>query len=356
MCGNVSPTRLRCRLRGLGLRFRTSELGEVRIRRRRFTHLLGGPLWLTASSAFGQSKDKPTVGVLGYASEAATRPYVEGLRDGLGKFGLIDGSTVRLVTRYAGAKPERLADLGRELAAQGSRVIVTSGTTAVDAAHRAAPDLPIVMAGSADPELMGFARSLARPGGRITGISIRGGEILGKQLELLKEAVPAARTFVVFVHVSNPGNPEFRKSLGNVSQALGVRIDIRDIRSVDEFPAAFDWAVQQSADGALVLQDPSFDTHRETIFRLALEHRLPTVTGNAQTARAGALLAYALDFVDVWRQSARYVSEILRGADPAQLPIEQATAYQVVVNLKTGRILGLTLPPSLLARADEVIE
>lgn len=326
------------------------------MRRRRFSHLFGALVWSGPFSAFGQSKDKPTVGVLGLASEAASRPYLEGLRDGLSKYGLIDGSTMRLVTRYADGRPERLADLVRELAMQGSRVIVTSGTTAVDAARLSAPELPIVMAGSADPVLMGFARSLARPGGRITGISIRGEEILGKQLQLLKEAVPAARMFAVFLQAANPGNPEFRKAFDNISRVLGVRIDVMDIRALEEFPAAFDWAVQQSADGALVLQDPSFDTHRETIFRLALERRLPTVAGNARWARAGALLTYALDLVDMWRQSARYVSEILRGADPALLPIEQTTAFQVAVNMRTARTLGLTLPPSLLARADEVIE
>ncbi|WP_395712913.1 ABC transporter substrate-binding protein [Reyranella sp.] len=327
-----------------------------RMRRRQFSYLFGALACSSPFAAFGQSKDRPTVGVLGLASEAQSRPYVEGLRDGLGKFGLIDGSTMRLVARYADARPERLADLARELATERSRVIVTSGTTAVNAAHLSAPGLPIVMAGSADPELMGFARSLARPGGRITGISIRGVELLGKQFQLLKEAVPAARTFAAFLHAANPGNPEFRKAFGDISQALGMRIDVRDIHAVEEFPAAFDWAVRQSADGAMVLQDPSFDTHREAIFRLAVERRLPTVTGNARLARAGALLAYALDFVDVWRQSARYVSEILRGADPALLPIEQATAFRVLVNMKTARALGLALPLSLLTRADEVIE
>ncbi|MFO1085729.1 MAG: ABC transporter substrate-binding protein [Reyranellaceae bacterium] len=326
------------------------------MRRRQFNHLFGALVWSSPLSAFGQSKDKPTVGVLGLASEAVSRPYLEGLRDGLRKYGLSDGSTVRLVARYAEARPERLADLARELVTQGSRVIVTSGTTAVNAAHLSVPDLPIVMAGSADPELMGFARSLARPGGRITGISIRGEEILGKQLQLLKEAVPTAQTFAAFLQAENPGNPEFREAFSRISHALGVRIDVKDIRAVDEFPAAFDWAVQQAVDGALVLQDPSFDTHREAIFQFALERRLPTVTGNARLARGGALLAYALDFVDVWRQSARYVSEILRGADPALLPIEQATAFQVLVNMKTARALGFTLPLSLLARADEVIE
>ena len=326
------------------------------MRRRQFSHLFGALVGSTPFSAFGQSKDKPTVGALSLASEAVARPYVESLRDGLGKYGLVDGSTLRLVVRYADARPERLADLVRDLATQGSRVIVTSGTTAVDAARLSAPELPIVMAGSADPVLMGFARNLARPGGRVTGISILAGEIIGKQLQLLKEAVPAARTFAVFLQAANPGNLEFRKAFDDTSHALGVRIDVTDIRAVEEFPAAFDLAVQHSADGAYVLQDPAFDAHRETIFRLALERRLPTVSGHLGWARAGALLAYALDFVDVWRKSARYVSEILRGADPAMLPIEQATTFQLAVNMRTARALRLSLPASILSRADELIE
>jgi putative ABC transport system substrate-binding protein len=296
------------------------------------------------------------VGALSLASEAVARPYVESLRDSLGTYGLVDGSTMRLVARYADARPERLADLVRDLASQGSRVIVTTGTTAVDAARLSVPELPIVMAGSADPVLMGFARSLARPGGRITGISILAEEIMGKQLQLLKEAVPTARTFAIFVHAANPGNPAFHKVFDDSGHALGVRMDVTDIRAVEEFPAAFDVAVQRSADAAYVLQDPSFDAHRETIFRLALERRLPAASGNAAWARAGALLAYGLDFVGVWRQSARYVSEILRGADPAVLPIEQPTTFQLAVNMRTARTLRLSLPPSILARADEVIE
>jgi putative ABC transport system substrate-binding protein len=326
------------------------------MRRREFSHLFGALVGSTPFSAFGQSKDTPTVGALSLASEAVARPYVDSLREGLGKYGLVDGRTMRLVVRYADARPERLADLVRELATQGSRVIVTTGTTAVAAAQRSAPELPIVMAGSADPVLMGFARGLARPGGRITGISILAEEIIGKHLQLLKEAVPAARRFAVFLQAENPGNPAFRKAFHDNGRALGVSIDVTDIRALEEFPDAFDTAVQHSADGAYVLQDPSFDTHRETIFRLALERRLPTVSGNTRWARAGALLAYALDFVDVWRQSARYVSEILRGADPAMLPIEQANAFQLAVNMRTARILRLSLPPSILARADELIE
>lgn len=326
------------------------------MRRRRFSHLLGALVGVSPFSAFGQSKDKPTVGVLNLASEASLGTRLQALREGLNKYGLVDGSTIRIVARHAEDRPERLADLVRELVTQGSRVIVTTGTTSVAAAQRSAPELPIVMAGSADPVLMGFARSLARPGGRITGLSILAEEILGKQLELLKEALPASRTFAVFLPVGNPGNPAFRQALDNISHALSMRIDVNDIRAIEEFADAFDGAIQQSADGGLVLPDPTFDAHRKTIFRLALERRLPTVAANAEWVRAGALLGYALDFLDIWRRSARYVNDILRGADPAMLPIEQPTVFHVAVNMKTARALQLTLPPLILGRADEVIE
>lgn len=337
-----------------GMNFK--KLGQA-MKRRQLSHLLGALLGSTSFPAFGQSKDKPTVGVLWPGTEAQCRPFLEALRKGLNEKGLIDGSSMRLVVRYADNRFEQLPDLARDLTTQGSRMIVAGGTTSVSAAQRAAPELPVVMAGTADPVAMGFARSLVRPGGRITGISILGEEFVGKQLEMLKEAVPAARTFAIFLHALNPGNPVFRRNFDNISRALGVRIDVMDIRApLEEFPAMFDRAVQQSADGVLVFAEPIFDSHRETIFRLALERRLPTMVGFVPWVRAGALLAYAVDLVDAWRQAARYVSEILRGADPATLPIEQPTIFQVAINMRTARTLGIELPPLILARADEVID
>ena len=327
------------------------------MRRRRFSQLFGALAALGPVPALGQSEDKPTIGVLRVGNETNFRPYFKALRDGLNAYGLVDGRTIQIVVRYADYRRERLPDLAHDLAKQGSRMIVTSGTTVVSAAQRGAPELPIVMAGTADPVALGFAQSLARPGGRITGISMLGEELLGKPLQLLKEVVPRARTFAAFLQASNPANPQLRKGFDNISHALGVRIDVADIGDpLEEFPAAFDRAVKQSADGALVVPDAIFDNHRETIFRLALERRLPTAVGQVPWVRAGALLSYGLDYVDMWRQSARYVSEILRGADPATLPIEQPSIVRVAINLRTARVLGLEIVPALLARADEVIE
>jgi putative ABC transport system substrate-binding protein len=326
------------------------------MKRRQFHHLLGALVGSTSLPALGQSKDKPTVGVLVSVSEELFRPHLAALRKGLADNGLVDGDSIRLAVLYADARLERLTDLARELTAQGSRVIVAGGTTATSAAHRAAPDLPIVMAGGADPVMMGFARTLAQPGGRITGISIVGEEILGKRVQLLKDLLPVARTLVAFLQASNPGNRVFRKAFASISRALDVRIDVMEIAApVEEFPGALDRAVKEAADAALVAADPLFDTHRATIFRLALEHRLPTVVGLLPWARAGALLAYAPDLVDMWWQSARYVSEILRGADPATMPIARPTAIHVAVNMRTARTLGIQIPSPILALADEVI-
>jgi putative ABC transport system substrate-binding protein len=327
------------------------------MRRRHFYHIFGALLGSAPLRSFGQSKGKPIIGVLVPVGEDGARHELTALRQGLTNYGLVDGDTIQVLVRYADNKVERLTDLARDLKAQGSQMIVASGTTTVEAAQHGAPDLPIVMAGSADPVVLGLAKSLARPGGRITGISIMGEGILGKNLQLLKELLHTAGTFAAFLQASNPGNPAFRKAFDNIGHALGVRINIVEIADpVAEFPGAFERAVQQSAVGALILADPLFFTHRKTIFRLALDHRLPTVGPNSEYAKAGSLLAYSWDVVDIWRQSARYISEILRGADPATLPIEEPTAFHFAINVRTARTLGIEIPPTILARADEVIE
>ena len=316
--------------------------------------LLAGVL---AMPGYAQQPERlPTVGLLFLAGEQEFRPIIEAVKEGLKEYGLVDGKTIRLVIVSADGKPERLPDLVRVLVAEGARVIVTSGTTSVSAAHRGAPNTPIVMSGSADPVMMGFARSLARPGGNVTGLSILGEEILTKQIQLLKETVPTARAVVAFLHPANPGNAEFRRIFSNAGRSLGVRIEARDIATKQDITTALDDAVRQSADGVQVIQDAFFIGHQELLFRQAIERRLPTVTASVDFAHSGALMSYALDFPAIARQSGRYVSKILTGADPATLPIEQPTAVRLVVNLRTAKLIGVTIPPSLLARADEAIE
>ena len=326
--------------------------------RRHALALLVSPLMdtLPRSGLAQQPGQLPVVGVLSTGSESGPHPLVDAFKDGLKEHGLVDGRTVRLVVVYSGGKSERLPDLVRVLVAEGARVIVTGGTTQVSAAHRAAPNTPIVMWGSADPVLMGFAQSLARPGGHITGISILGFELFSKWLQLLKEAVPTARAFFALLQVTNPATVEFRRTLDDAGRKLGVRIEPRDIAAVEDIPATLDDAVRQSIDGVLVVSDPFFFKHRETLFRQAIERRLPTIVGSDGLARAGTLLAYALDFPAIARRSSYYVSKILGGADPATLPIEQPSVLRMTVNLKTAKLIGVTIPPLMLARADEVIE
>jgi putative tryptophan/tyrosine transport system substrate-binding protein len=309
-----------------------------------------------ASSA--QTTDaRPTVGFLVPASASAPATmWIGWFKDELGRRGFVDGESVRVLTRYSEGKPDRLADLARELAASGARVIVTRGTTAVRAAHDAAPSVPIVMGGSADPVAMGWAKSLSRPGGKITGVSIFGAEMIGKRLELLKQVVPSGRTVAAFLQSANPGNPTFREALRAAAAALGLDVHIREIGRPEELPEAFAWAARIAADGVFVIEDPMFYQHRQALFGLAKEFRLPTVSGNVELARAGALVTYAIDAESLARETARFVAEILRGADPGELPIVQPTHFRLVLNLKTAAALGLEMPAALLAVADEVIE
>mgnify|MGYP003394288170 CR=1 FL=1 len=324
--------------------------------RRSFMTLLAGAAAWPLGVRAQQTGRMPIVGYLSFASEASTRQATEALRDGMRVNGYIDGENLRLLSRYADGNAERLPHLARELAAAGSRMIVTSGTTSVKAVQSAVPALPIVMAGSGDPVLMGFARSLARPGGNITGISIFGNEIIGKRTEILKDLVPSARTFALLLHAANPGNEHFRRGFAAAGQSLGLTTHVREADSVEGYAEAFAWAASLPVDGVFVIEDPFVYQHRETIFRMALAARLPTIGGTAPFAHAGALCTYGFDYLVIHRDSGRYVAEILRGADPGDLPIEQPTRFELVVNLKTAQALGITLPEAIMILADEVIE
>jgi putative ABC transport system substrate-binding protein len=313
-------------------------------------------LALPRPSAAQGTDARPAVGYLDPRSASVATEWIGWFRDELGRRGFVDGESVGLLTRYGEGDPARFADLARELVAAGSRVIVTRGTTAVRAANDAAPSVPIVMGGSADPVAMGWAKSLSRPGGKITGVSIFGAEMIGKRLQLLKQLVPSGRAVAGFLQSANPGNPAFHEALSAAAAALGLEMKVREIGEPAELREAFAWAAANAAHGVFVIEDPMFFQHRQTLFALAREFRLPTVSGDVELARAGALAVYAIDAETVARETARLVAEILRGADPGELPIVQPARLRLVLNLKTAAALGLEMPPSLLAVADEVIE
>ncbi|TXL71764.1 ABC transporter substrate-binding protein [Vineibacter terrae] len=311
--------------------------------------------WPLAARA-QRSGEVPTVGVLYLGSEESFQGRLEAFRNGLQSNGLSEGKSVRLAMRYANGDVGELARLARELEAAGSVLIVTSGRTSVQAVRTALPNMPIVMAPSADPVGAGFARSLSRPGGKITGVSILGSELSGKRFQLLKEIVPTAKTFAVLFHPANPGNEVFLKNSMAIAEVLGIEIKERAVTGPDEISDAMAWAARLPAGGVYVGADPVFTQHKEAIFRTALAARLPTMTPDIGYVRAGALVAYGPDSLEMRRQAAGYVAAILRGAEAGDLPIAQPTKFELVINLKTARALGLTVPVTLLARADEVIE
>ena len=296
------------------------------------------------------------VGILQFGAKSSAS-FDEAVRNGLRQYGLVDGQNVRVVMRYADNDAKRVVELAGEFATQGCRVIVTQGTTSVRAAHTGAPNVPVVMAPAADPVEAGFAQSLARPGGKITGIAIFGAELIIKTIEILKEAVPGARSFAVLMQAANPGNPRWRSALSEAEDKLGVRIHVREVVGVADFQAAFDWAADLKVDGIFLPADPVFTAGFDTIVSLALAHRLPAITGGTGPgANAGLLMSYAQGTEAILNRAGYYVSQILKGVDPGALPIERPSAFRLVINLKTAKAIGITISPTLLVRADEVIE
>jgi putative tryptophan/tyrosine transport system substrate-binding protein len=276
--------------------------------------------------------------------------------DGLRDHGYIEAKNVSIEYRFANGDPARLPALAGELVALKVKVIVTAGTTAIQAAHDVTRTTPIVIAVGADPVEMGFAKSLARPAGNITGLSILGSEIARKRLELLHEAVPRARAVAFLVQAANPGNSVFVKAMTMAASSLGFRLHVAKVSVANDLAGAFAEMVRAKAEAVVVIEDPTFVAIAKTIADLALNHRLPTMLGNRLYVHAGGLMAYGLVYNDLWRRAAGYVARILNGANPADMPIEQPNKFDLIINLKTARALSLTVPPSLLVRADQVIE
>ena len=303
-----------------------------------------------------QQAPPPMIGMLGLGSAASTAPAWKAFREGLREYGYAEGNNISIESRFANGDPARLPMLAAELVALKVKVIVTAGTTSIQAAKDVTRTTPIVIAVGADPVEMGFARSLAQPGGNITGLSILGSEIARKRLELLYEAVPRARVVAFLVQAANPGNPVFIKAMTTVASSLGFRLHVVKVNVADHLGRAFAEMVAANAEALVVIEDPTFVAIAKSIADLALSHHLPTMLGNRLYVYAGGLMAYGLVYNDLWRRAARYVDRILKGANPADMPIEQPNKFDLIINLKTARALNLTIPPSLLLRADQVIE
>jgi len=313
---------------------------------------------LGVAGAVAQAQQAAKVSRIGYLTVAplgSNVDRVEAFRQGLRELGYVEGKNIVIEWRSGQGKFERRGELAVELVRLKVDVIVTSGPTMTQAAKEATATIPIVMAYDTDPVGNGFVASLARPGGNITGLSALSAELSGKQLELLKEIVPKLSRVAVFGNSNEPANPKTLKEIELAAGAFRVQVQPLDLLGLKDIENAFQSATQGRADAVLVLPSAIIIGHRTQIVKLALKARLPAMYLSSIWVESGGLMSYATSFTDLSRRAATYVDKILRGAKPADLPVEQPRKFELVINLKAANQLGLTIPPNVLARADRVI-
>jgi putative ABC transport system substrate-binding protein len=325
------------------------------MRRREFITLLGGvAAWPLAARAQRAGK-LPTIGFFSAASAPAVSSYVAALVQRLGELGWIEGRTVAIQYRWADGRDEQLVAIAGEFARLKVDVIVTHATAPVRAAKQATAVIPIVFASAADPVRGGLVASLSRPGGNVTGIATLTPELAGKRLELLRELIPSVHRLAIMANANGPGAVLEMADAQAAARALGLEIVTSEIRRAEDIAPAFE-ALKGGADALYVVTDPLVFTNRIRINTLARGARLPTMHGSREYVEADGLMSYGPNFQDLWRRAGDFVDKILRGAKPGDIPVEQPTKFNLAVNLKTAKALGLEVRPSLLARADEVIE
>jgi putative ABC transport system substrate-binding protein len=299
----------------------------------------------------------PRIGVLMIhtGSTAVAVKYMEAFRQGLHDLGYVEGQNLVIEYRWGEGKVERLPALAAELVSLKVDCMVTSGTQASQAAKHATTTIPIVMT-SSDPVGTGLVTSLARPGGNITGLALMNPELSGKRLELLKEAVPKLSRVAILWHGGHPGALLALHETEAAGRGLGVQLQSLEVRGPTDFEPAFAAATREGAEALLMLSSAFFAAERRRIVELVTESRLPAIFPLREDAEAGGLMAYGANFLKSFRRAAYYVDRILQGAKPADLPVEQPMTFELVLNLKTAKALGLTIPPVLRFRADEVLE
>jgi putative ABC transport system substrate-binding protein len=326
------------------------------MRRREFIAGMGGAAAMPFVARAQQPKKLPRLCFLtldpGSLQSTRFSPFFEGLRD----LGYVPGETINIDYLTADGQAERYPALAAECMRLGADVIATSTTPATQAAKNATRVIPIVMIGLGDPVGTGLVDSLARPGGNVTGLSQMTPSVAVKRLELLRELVPQISRVLVLTHLSDPIAAPQVKALEETARSLGIKLQIRDIRTPGDLPVAFDAGIKERAEGVMATGESIFVVNRAAVAELAARHRLPGVYHHRVIAEAGGLMAYQAVTTVQHRRAATYVDKLLKGAKPADLPIEQPTNFEFIINLKTAKALGLAVPPTLLARTDEVIE
>jgi putative tryptophan/tyrosine transport system substrate-binding protein len=318
---------------------------------------LGALLYALCSSADAQQATKiPRIGFLEATSFPTISPRVEAFRQGLLELGYVEGKNIHIEYRWADGKFDRLPNLASELVSLKVDVIVTGVPTSIPPAKKATATIPIVMSFDSDPVGSGFVASLAHPGGNITGLSSLSPEISGKQLELLKEIVPRLSRVVVLGTSTRPGHAHALREVEVAAGTLAVRLQYVDVRDPKDIEIAFRAASKGRAEAVLALGSPVFILQRTHIADLAVKNRLPAIYDRREFVEDGGLLSYGVSLIDLHRRSATYVDKILKGAKPADLPVEQPTKFEFIINLKAAKQIGLTIPPTVLARADKVIK
>jgi len=296
------------------------------------------------------------VGILAPRTRSGAAPFIDAFVHGMRELGWVEGKTVAFEFRFAEGQLDRLADLAAELVHLKVDVILASATPPAVASRNATRTIPIVIAAGADPVALGLVASVTRPGGNITGLAYDVDlQIVTKALELLKEAVPKVRRVAILWNPNNPGHALAVKRI-KAGAPRGLQLQFLQARGPDEFETAFAAMARERTEALLVIQDSVFGLNRSRLQEFVSKSRLPAMFGSHEHAELGGLMSYSADLREIFRRAAIYVDKILKGAKPGDLPIEQPTKFELVINLKTAKALGLALPPSLLARADQIIE
>ena len=325
--------------------------------RRAFLTLLGGAAATWPLAARPQQPTAPVIGFLDSRSPEATVDRVRGFRQGLSQTGYVDGQNLNILYRWAENRNDLLPKLAAELVGRQVAVMAAGGPPATFAAKRETQNIPIVFLVGDDPVRLGLVAGLSQPGGNLTGINLFNAEIASKRLELLRELLPRAVRVAVLANPSDSANTERQQAQVNgAARAMGLDIETLNANTSAEIDAAFETIGHKRPDALFVQTTPFFNGRRVQLAQLAAYHRVPATYALREYAEAGGLMSYGSDIVDAYRQVGVYIGRILKGARPADLPVVQASKFELVINAQTSRMLRLTVPPTLLARADEVIE